>query len=74
MRPELCVKLDNPLYRPLAAASPPHLQGICELTRIDSVGSLFHHSGDAVARRLVTGSGRTNAVSKPVSTREVAET
>jgi len=52
---------------PLATASPPHLQGICELTLISSVGLPILQLRDT-AQPL-----RTNALSKPVSMHEVAE-
>jgi hypothetical protein len=63
-------QLRPPDRKILATASPPHLQGICELTRINSTGlgvlyepPSYGSQHDPIA----------NAVSKPLSTHEVAE-
>ena len=74
MRSELSVNFANPFYRTtLAAASPPHLQGICEQTRVASVGLT---ALQAARHSYLSSRGRIRraiAVSKPLLTREVAE-
>ena len=70
LRCELSVNFAYPDRMTLATASPPHLQGICELTRINSAASGVLYATPSYGSEQ---SSIANAVSKPLSTHEVAE-